>query len=120
MANWKDPALLLGFANTGGLVATFIYLLRSIQDLQKQVTELNNKHDILFKEIGGGNGQLYRHIAQKVTTDLPMMQKDTVTKFTKTAKQLKKLKEENEELVNFVNNLMVFIDKNIIGGLMKN
>jgi len=45
MANWKDPALLLGLANTGGIAATFIYLLKYIQDLQRQITELNNKHD---------------------------------------------------------------------------
>ena len=111
MANWKDPALLLGLANTGGIAATFIYLLKYIQDLQRQITELNAKHDILYKEIGGGNGQLYKFITQKVINEVPTMQKETTIKFTRAAKQLKKLREEHEEMLIFINNLMVLLIK---------
>jgi hypothetical protein len=114
MTNWKDPALLLGLANTGGLVASFIYLLKLNHNLQAQIVEINNKYNELYKKIGGPNGQLYDFVTTKVINGIPTMEKTTTERFTKANKQLKKIRENNDDLANFLQEFKEFFDKNVI------
>jgi hypothetical protein len=90
-ANFKDPSLLLGVANTAGLIGVFIYL-------SKQISELNSKYDALFQKIGGGDGKLYDAITQRTMQAFPQHNSQTQASLTAASKQLKKLKKQNVEL----------------------
>ena len=117
MTDWKDPVLLLSIGNTGGLAIAVVYLTWQNSALQKQITELNNKYDVLYKKIGGngGDGKLYDFISDKIINKLPASEKATAETFARANKELKKLRNRDEDIEYFISDLMELLTKYDLG-----